>query len=98
MIGLSDRRIVDRFACCIANIMRPMHERMVKDGKTLVIRGAKRSDFRRMPAENGPTGLGYELLLPLLEWSHDEVFAYLQSVGAPICRVYENKVNAPEIN
>ncbi len=96
MIGLSDRRIVDRFDCCISNIMGPMHARMVVDGITLVIRGAKRADFRRMPAENGPTGLGYDLLLPLLEWSHDDVFAYLRSVGAPICRVYENKVNAPE--
>ncbi len=96
LIGLSDRRIVDRFDCCISNIMRPMHERMIDDGVTLVIRGAKRADFKRMPAENGPTGIGYDLHLPLLEWSHDDVFAYLRSVGAPICRVYENKVNAPE--
>ena len=96
MIGLSDRRIVDRFDCCINNIMGPMHARMVADGITLVIRGAKRADFKRMPAENGPTGLGYDLLLPLLEWSHEDVFAYLREVGAPVCRVYEAKVNAPE--
>ncbi len=96
MIGLAERRIVDRFECCFRNVMEPMHERAIKDGCTLVIRGTKRADFKRMPAENGPTGLGYDLWLPLLEWSHDDVFAYLREVGAPICRVYEHRVNAPE--
>lgn len=96
LIGLSDRRIVDRFDCCASNIMAPMHFKMIEDGITLVIRGTKRADFKRMPAENGPTGYGYDLWLPILEWSHDDVFAYLKEVGAPICRVYEHRVQAPE--
>lgn len=96
VIGAGSRRIVDRFDCCASNIMAPMHERMLADGVSLVIRGTKRADFAKMPAENGPTGGGYDLWLPIIEWSHDDVFAYLREVGAPICRVYENKVNAPE--
>jgi 3'-phosphoadenosine 5'-phosphosulfate sulfotransferase (PAPS reductase)/FAD synthetase len=95
-IGMSDRRLVDRFDCCAFNIMVPMHERALQDGCTLVIRGTKRADMKRLPAENGPTGLGYDLWLPLLDWSHEDVFTYLRSVGAPICRVYEHRVNAPE--
>jgi 3'-phosphoadenosine 5'-phosphosulfate sulfotransferase (PAPS reductase)/FAD synthetase len=95
-IGASQQRIVDRFDCCAMNLMAPMHHRMVADGITLVIRGTKRADFSRLPHEGGDTGIGYELWLPLLEWSHDDVFAYLREVGAPICRVYEHKVNAPE--
>ena len=95
-IGMSDRRIVDRFDCCALNIMFPMHNRALEDGCTLVIRGTKRADMKRLPAENGPTGLGYDLWLPLLDWSHDDVFAYLREVGAPICRTYEHRVNAPE--
>jgi 3'-phosphoadenosine 5'-phosphosulfate sulfotransferase (PAPS reductase)/FAD synthetase len=96
MIGASSQRIVDRFDCCISNIMGPMHQRMVQDGVTLAIRGTKRADLAKLPRGDGPTELGYDLWLPLLEWSHDEVFAYLREVGAPICRVYEHKVNAPE--
>jgi 3'-phosphoadenosine 5'-phosphosulfate sulfotransferase (PAPS reductase)/FAD synthetase len=95
-IGASQQRIVDRFDCCAINIMAPMHQRMVEDGVTLVIRGTKRADLARLPHEGGDTGMGYELWLPLLDWSHDDVFAYLKEVGAPICRVYENGVQAPE--
>ena len=95
-IGMSDRRLVDRFECCAFNIMVPMHNAALKDGCTLVIRGTKRADMKRLPAEDGPTGLGYDLWLPLLDWSDADVFAYLREVGAPICRVYENGVQSPE--
>ncbi len=96
MIGMSERRLVDRFDCCASNIMLPMHNRALADGCTLVIRGTKRADFKRMPAEDGPTGLGYDLWLPLLEWSHNDVFAYLRSLNVEIPRIYEDHVNAPE--
>src|SRR4029077_1530291 len=56
----------------------------------------KRADLPRLPAYSGDTSLGYELWLPLEGWSHDEVFEYLRAVDAPICRVYEHQVNAPE--
>jgi 3'-phosphoadenosine 5'-phosphosulfate sulfotransferase (PAPS reductase)/FAD synthetase len=95
-IGGSRQRIVDRFDCCAMNLWAPMHQAMVRDGITLVIRGTKREDLARLPHEGGDTGMGYALWLPLLEWSHDDVFGYLREVGAPICRVYEHKVNAPE--
>jgi 3'-phosphoadenosine 5'-phosphosulfate sulfotransferase (PAPS reductase)/FAD synthetase len=95
-IGASRQRIVDRFECCAANLMVPMHYRMIEDGMPLVVRGTKRADLARLPHEGGETGLGYELWLPLLEWSHDDVFSFLRGAGAPICRVYEHRVNAPE--
>ncbi len=96
MIGMATRRIVDRFDCCAANVMIPMHRKALEDGCTLVIRGTKRADFKRMPAEDGPTGLGYDLWLPLLEWSHEEVFAYLWSLNVELPRLYQDHVNAPE--
>ncbi len=96
LLGLGSRRIIDRFDCCASNIMMPLHQRMVADGITLVIRGTKRADTPRMAHSGGDTGEGYDLWLPLIDWSHDEVFAYLRKAGAPICRVYEHKVNAPE--
>jgi phosphoadenosine phosphosulfate reductase len=95
-MGMSQQRIVDRMDCCAANLILPMHQRMLEDKVTLAIRGTKRADLRRLPAVSGDTTCGYELWLPLQDWSHEEVFEYLRSVDAPICRVYENAVNAPE--
>lgn len=95
-IGASKHRIIDRFSCCILNLMMPMHQRMVADRVSLVIRGTKRVDMDRLPAVSGDTQLGYELWFPLQEWSNAQVFTYLQSVNAPICRVYSHKVQAPE--
>jgi 3'-phosphoadenosine 5'-phosphosulfate sulfotransferase (PAPS reductase)/FAD synthetase len=96
MFGFADKPILDRFACCWANIMQPMRDAMRADQITLAIRGTKRADVPKLPAENGDTGDGYHLWLPLIEWSDADVFAYLREVGAPICRVYEHKVQSPE--
>ncbi len=96
MFGFGQRSIVDRFECCANNLWVPMHNRMVEDRISLVIRGTKRCDTKRMAAESGDTSMGYKVWLPLEDWSHERVFAYLREVGAPICRVYENAVNAPE--
>ncbi len=95
-IGASQQKIVDRFVCCASNLWLPMHQRMLMDGVKLVIRGTKQADLKRLQATSGDTSMGYELWLPILDWSHDDVFAYLREVGAPICRVYDDKVNAPE--
>jgi 3'-phosphoadenosine 5'-phosphosulfate sulfotransferase (PAPS reductase)/FAD synthetase len=89
-------RISGRYECCGHNLWLPMHARMVADGVTLVIRGTKRCDMAKLPAATGDISMGYQIWLPIEDWSHDEVFAYLNSVGAPICRVYESAVNAPE--
>lgn len=94
-VGLSGRRIVDRFDCCASNIMAPMHHRMLSDGITLAIRGTKRCDMPRLPHEGGQTD-SYYLWLPIVDWSDADVFAYLREVGAPICRVYENGTQSPE--
>jgi 3'-phosphoadenosine 5'-phosphosulfate sulfotransferase (PAPS reductase)/FAD synthetase len=94
--GMSDQRIVNRFDCCYHNLMRPMHERMLADGVDLVIRGTKRSDTGALPAD-GKTEF-YDIWLPLRDWSHDDVFAYLDLVGAPKNPIYEHfkGISAPE--
>lgn len=96
MLGQSKRRLIDRYDCCAINNMLPMHQRMQADGITLVIRGSKHADVPKLPASSGDKSMGYELWLPIEDWSHADVFAFLREVGAPICRVYEHKVNAPE--
>lgn len=87
LYGLSALRVSDRFACCAANRMLPLHQRMLQDGVDLVIRGTKLSDTGRLPAE-GRTPW-YELWLPLRDWSREQVFEYLESVNAPRNSLYD---------
>jgi len=85
--GLSNVRMSGKFDCCFANKMEPMHRRMVADGVDCVIRGTKLCDTGRIPAE-GPMGC-YTVVLPLRDWSHDDVHSYLQKVGAPVSEIYQ---------
>lgn len=94
--GLSAYKLVNRFDCCWNNRMKPMHDRMVSDGVDVVIRGTKVSDTGKVPAE-GATEY-YDVLLPIVNWSHKEVFSYLEKVGAPKNIVYDyfESSSAPE--
>ncbi|MEG0414228.1 MAG: methyltransferase type 11, partial [Comamonas sp.] len=94
--GMTDVKLVGRFDCCWSNLMLPMHERMVADGVEVVIRGTKLADTGKVPA-HGQTET-YEVLLPLMAWSHAQVFEYLERSGAPVNPVYESfkAISAPE--
>lgn len=96
MVGEGRQAIVHRYDCCAANLMVPLYDRIRADGHTLSIRGTKRADMRRLPAADGDVVDGLEIWLPLQEWSHADVFAYLRDQGAPECRLYEHVTNAPE--
>lgn len=94
--GMGETRICGRFDCCYQNLMRPMHERMLADSVDAVIRGTKQSDTGTIPAE-GKTEF-YDVLLPLRDWTHAEVFRYLEHVSAPVNPIYEHfkSMSAPE--
>ena len=87
--------LVGRYDCCYANLMWPLYERVRADGCTLLIRGTKRCDMPRLPAEDGEVVDGVELYYPLLDWSHADVFAYLAREGVTLPRVYDYVVNSP---
>lgn len=90
------RAIVHRYSCCSANLMVPLFDRIVADGNTLLIRGTKAADMKRLPMGSGDVIDGLELLLPLLEWSNADVLAYLREQGAPISTAYGHFDNLPE--
>ncbi len=94
--GMSSTKISNRFDCCASNIMLPMHSRMLEDKVDLVIRGTKRSDTGTLPAD-GKTPF-YDILLPIREWTSQQVFEYLEKVGAPKNPLYEyfTGMSAPE--
>lgn len=94
--GLAKQKLSCRFDCCYANLMLPMHERMLADDVDAVIRGTKVADTGKLPAE-GATEF-YDVLLPLRDWSHQDVFDYLASVKAPFNPIYSHfkSLSAPE--
>lgn len=94
--GQGNMRMSNRLDCCAANIMAPMHARMVADGVDCVIRGIKACDTGTVPAE-GDTG-SYHVVLPIKDWSHQDVFDYLASVDAPYNPMYDHYkgISAPE--
>lgn len=95
-MGEHGAHLVTRYMCCHANLMQPLIERIMADGNTLLIRGTKAADMKRLPIRSGESQAGVELWLPLEDWGHDDVFAYLRSVGAPINRIYDYVTNSPE--
>lgn len=68
----------DRFNCCYHALMAPMHQRMLDDGITLIVRGQKNSDRMKSTLRSGAIERGVELLFPLEHWSDAEVFQYLE--------------------
>ena len=95
-MGEERTKLIPRYECCFSNLMWPIYERIKADGNTLVIRGTKTCDMTKLPADSGSNLDGVEVWLPIKDWSNDEVFSYLNSVGAPICRVYDHVTNSPE--
>ncbi len=94
--GQATARLVGRYDCCYANLMWPLFERVMNDGHTLLIRGVKRVDTPRLPAQSGEIVDGVELWYPLLDWTHEQVFAYLKEHDVPLPRVYDYVTNSPE--
>jgi 3'-phosphoadenosine 5'-phosphosulfate sulfotransferase (PAPS reductase)/FAD synthetase len=89
-------RLVPRYDCCWNNLMVPLFARVVAEGCTLLVRGTKRADMRRLPATSGDVYQGVELCYPLLEWSNADVFAYLAEKGVTLPRIYDHVTNSPE--
>lgn len=88
--------LVARYDCCWHNLMLPIFSRILADGNTLLIRGTKRVDMRRLPNGSGDVDGQIELWYPIQDWSNDEVFAYLREAGAPLSRIYSHVTNSPE--
>jgi len=86
----------DRYSCCLRSIMLPLHERMVADGITLIIRGQKNADRLKSIVRSGETHDGIEYLFPIEDWTSRQVMSYLNEQDAPIPRFYEMLNAAPD--
>lgn len=96
LVGHAAPAIQDRYSCCFQTVMRPMHERMLADGVTLIIRGQRNDDPLKPALRSGQVDGGIEYLFPIEDWSARQVLAYLREQGAPIPRFYEMLDEAPD--
>ena len=88
--------VVSRYECCWQNLMRPMHERMMADGITLIVRGQRDGDYRQPFTRSGHTDGQIELLYPIESWTAADVDAYVAEHGLPNGPWYaEGASNAP---
>ena len=86
----------DRYSCCLRSFMLPMHERMVADDITLIIRGQKNADRLKGPLRSGQVDGGIEYLFPIEDWTTKQVMDFLREQNVPIPRFYEMLNSAPD--
>lgn len=96
LMGEPRTKLVSRYDCCWNNLMWPLFERLRDDGCTLLIRGVKHVDMPRLPKTTGDIQQGVELWCPILDWTNEQVFAFLMLQGVKLPRVYDYVVNSPE--
>lgn len=98
MVGSGDPGVLiqDRYSCCLRSIMLPLHERMLADGITLIVRGQKERDGLKSILRSGDVENGIEYLFPIEEWSSRDVMEYLERERLPVPRFYEVMDSAPD--
>lgn len=82
-------RFQSRYECCGHSLWAPLKEALKEWGATVVIRGQKRADARRIPLPNGAVVEGIEYRFPLEDWSDERVLAYLERKGVPLPDNYQ---------
>lgn len=82
-------KINGRYGCCFKTLMEPMHERMVADGITLIIRGQRDDDYDQPPLRSGAVASGFEVLYPIQDWNADMVMEYLKAHQLPVAVYYD---------
>lgn len=88
--------VQDRYDCCARVIMAPLHQRMIDDGITLIVRGQKQADALKAPVRSGHIEHGIEYLFPIEDWTSAQVMDYLRSNRLPIPRFYKVLDGAPD--
>jgi phosphoadenosine phosphosulfate reductase len=79
-----------RYDCCFDSLMAPLHERMLEDGTTLIIRGQKSSDRYKGHLRSGDTDTsGIEYLYPIETWNDQDVLDYLWQHGIELPDYYK---------
>lgn len=82
-------KLQGRYDCCWRTIMLPMHQRMVQDGVTLLVRGQRDDEYAAPPLRSGQAAGGFEVLYPIEAWTGEQVTDFLTANELPIAPFYE---------
>jgi 3'-phosphoadenosine 5'-phosphosulfate sulfotransferase (PAPS reductase)/FAD synthetase len=97
LVSGRQQKIISRYECCARALMAPMHERMLHDGITLIVRGQRDDEFVTPPLRSGAADHQVELLFPIQDWTAQRVTQYLREHGLPIAEFYQKGARrAPE--
>lgn len=88
--------ISDRMACCFNSLMKPMHDRMLADGITTIIRGQKLSDKRKSVVRDGDVIDGIAYRMPLEKWTDADVLKYLEDKEITLPEYYSQLTSSPD--
>ena len=75
--------------CCASNIWFPLHEATLKLGVTKVIKGQRADDKYKSVARNGTKFQGLTYVMPLQDWTEEDVFKYLSIMEVDLPPGYE---------
>lgn len=88
-LGVAETALLqDRFSCCARVVMQPLHQRMIDDGITLIVRGQRNDEQFKGIHRSGDTADGFEVLYPIEDWSAEQVFGFIKAQGWDIPRYY----------
>jgi phosphoadenosine phosphosulfate reductase len=91
-IGLEPPYLLQDYgSCCARSIWFPMAEAVKGLGITTIIRGQRDGESRRSPIRDNQVVEGITYRFPINDWSVEQVFSYLSSVGAEIPPYYEGE-------
>ena len=74
--------------CCGSNIWFPLHDGVKALGVTRVIKGQRNDDEKKSTSRDGDTRDGITFEMPIQDWTEEQVYDYLKSVGAELAPGY----------
>lgn len=84
-------RLRNRYECCWSNFWLPTSNKARELGVDLLIRGQRDAEELRAPVVDGSHDLcGAEIVLPIKNWSEQDVMDYLRAENVEIPRFYES--------
>ena len=85
-------KIQSAFDCCAANMWAPLQQAMRMLGITRVIRGQRRDEeYTNASVTNGSVVNGIEYVLPLENWTAEQVFDYLKKNNVEFPSYYSSE-------
>lgn len=85
-------KLQSAFDCCSANMWNPLRDAMKMLSVTRIIRGQRRAEtYTNAVATNGKIIDGIEYVLPIEDWSDEQVFEYLRANNVEIPSYYQTE-------